>query len=113
VSTRGVPGFVGWLLDGNGSRDRHDLVIDADGSFRWGPWSGYIDAWSSEFALFVIRPERLGQDFADYGERAGITIEGDEMRIWLPDLGRDRDVDIGAAVEDIDSPDTAFRKIGG
>jgi hypothetical protein len=53
---------------------------------------------------------RLGQRFADYGASATITIVGDEMRIWLPDLGQDRDVDFGDAVEDIDSPDMAFRK---
>jgi hypothetical protein len=101
------------LPPGSVPDNRHDLVIDADGSFRWGSWSGYVDASGSGFALFVVRPARLGQDFVDYGASAGITIEGDEMRIWLPDLGRDRDVDIGAAVEDIDSPDMAFRKVGG
>jgi len=33
------------------------------------------------------------------------------MQVWLPDLGQDRDVDFGAAVEHIDSPDMAFRKV--
>jgi hypothetical protein len=90
--------------------NRHDLLIEDDGSFRWGSWSGHVEATGAGFALYVERPDRLGQRFIDYGTSAGITIDGDEMRIWLPDLGRDRDVDIGAAVEDIDSPDMAFRR---
>jgi hypothetical protein len=99
------------LPPGSVPDNRHDLVIEADGSFRWGSWSGHVDASGSGFALFVVRPGRLGQRFVDYGASAGITIAGDEMRLWLPDLGRDRDVDIGTAVEDIDSPDMAFRKV--
>jgi hypothetical protein len=35
------------------------------------------------------------------------------MQIWLPDLGQDRDVDFGDAVEDIDSPDMEFRRVRG
>jgi hypothetical protein len=35
------------------------------------------------------------------------------MRIWLPDLGQDRDVDRGEeVVDDNDSPDMAFRRTG-
>jgi hypothetical protein len=98
------------LPPGSVPDNRHDMVIEADGSFRWGSWSGHIDASGSGFALVVSRPMRLGQRFADYGASATITIVGDEMRIWLPDLGQDRDVDFGDAVEDIDSPDMAFRK---
>jgi hypothetical protein len=30
------------------------------------------------------------------------------LKIWLPDLGADRDIDVGNAGEDIDSPDLAF-----
>jgi hypothetical protein len=33
-----------------------------------------------------------------------ISIVGNRMRFWLPDLGQDRDVDFGDAVEDIDPP---------
>jgi hypothetical protein len=35
------------------------------------------------------------------------------MQVWLPDLGQDRDVDFGDAVEDIDSPDMEFRRVRG
>ena len=101
------------LPPGSVPDNRHDLVIEANGSFQWGPWSGYIHASNNGFALFLVRPQRMGQRFIDYGASAGITVVGDEMRIWLPDLGRDRDVDIGTAVEDIDSPDMAFRKASG
>lgn len=101
------------LPPGSVPDNRHDLVIDDDGSFRWGSWSGHVEATGTGFALYVERPERLGRRFMDYGASAGVTIDGDEMRIWLPDLGRDRDVDIGAAVEDIDSPDMAFRRAKG
>ena len=101
------------LPPGSVPDNRHDLVIDAGGSFRWGSWSGRVEAMGSDFALVVVRPQRLGQRFIDYGASAGITVVGDDMRIWLPDLGRDRDVDIGAAVEDIDSPDMAFRRAKG
>ena len=101
------------LPPGSVPDNRHHLVIEADGSFRWGSWADHVDASGSGFALFVVHPVRLGQRFIDYGASAGISIVRDAMRIWLPDLGRDRDVDIGAAVEDIDSPDMSFRRANG
>lgn len=109
-SLTGVPNAK--LPPGSVPDNRHDLVIQEDGSFRWGSWSGHVDASESGFALYVVRPERLGRRFIDYGASAAITIDGNAMRIWLPDLGRDRDVDIGDAVDDIDSPDMAFRRVG-
>lgn len=101
------------LPPGSVPDNRHDLVIDDDGSFRWGTWVGHVSGSNKEFALLVVRPAGLRQRFDEYRASVGISIVGRAMQIWLPDLGQDRDVDFGAAVEDIDSADMAFRRVDG
>jgi len=88
--------------------NRHDLVISRTGTFRWGRWSGIVRGAGTRFSLEVTAPAPLAQRFDDYGAAIGILRDGDGIQIWLPDLGQDRDVDIGSAVEDIDPPDVAF-----
>jgi hypothetical protein len=34
-----------------------------------------------------------------------------KMLLVIPDLGQDRDIDLGQAAEDIDSPDMLFRRL--
>jgi hypothetical protein len=88
--------------------NRHDLVIAPDGTFTWGSWSGMASGAQDRFSLVVTDPSTLARRFDDYGASITIVLVDDEMRIWLPDLGRDRDVDVGTAVEDIDARDMAF-----
>jgi hypothetical protein len=90
--------------------NRHDLLIAEDGTFRWGPWSGTVSGAGTRFAMDVTAPSSLARRFDDYGASIGLVRDAAELRIWLPDLGLDRDVDVGAAVEDIDSPDMAFTR---
>jgi hypothetical protein len=101
------------LPPGSVPDNRRDLVIRNDGSFRWGTWFGHVDGSGTEFALFIARPADLRQRFDDFGASVSISIVGHRMQIWLPDLGQDRDVDFGDAVEDIDSPDMEFRRVRG
>ena len=92
--------------------NRHDLVISPDGEFRWGRWSGVVSGAGTRFSMDVTGPASLAQRFDDYGAGIGVLRDGDELHIWLPDLGQDRDVDVGSAVEDIDAPDMAFVRAG-
>jgi hypothetical protein len=101
------------LPPGSVPDNRHDLLIRNDGSFRWGTWFGHVDGSGTEFDLFIARPPGLRQRFDDFGASVSISIVGHTMHIWLPDLGQDRDVDFGDAVEDIDSPDMEFRRVRG
>lgn len=103
----------GELPPGSVPDNRRDLVIRNDGSFRWGTWFGYVNGSGTEFALFIARPAGLRQRFDDFGASVSISIVGRRIQIWLPDLGQDRDVDFGDAVEDIDSPDMEFRRVRG
>ena len=107
----GVPSAE--LPPGSVPDDRRDLVIRNDGSFRWGTWFGHIDGSGTEFDLFIARPAGLRQRFDDFGASVSISIVGNRMQIRFPDLGEDRDVDFGDAVEDIDSPDMMFRRVRG
>ena len=109
VDWRSASGAASWF----GPDNRRDLVIRNDGSFRWGTWFGHVDGSGTEFALFIARPAGLRQRFDDFGASVSIPIVGRRMQIWLPDLGQDRDVDFGDAVEDIDSPDMEFRRVRG
>ena len=63
--------------------------------------------------LLIARPTDLRQRFDDFAASVSISIVGNRMQFWLPDLGQDRDVDFGDAVEDIDSPDMEFRRVRG
>ena len=108
ASLTGVPPAE--LPPGSVPDNRRDLVIRNDGSFRWGTWFGRADGSGTEFDLFIARPAGLRQRFDDFGASLSISIVGHRMQIWLPDLGQDRDVDFGDAVEDIDSPDMEFRR---
>lgn len=101
------------LPPGSVPDNRHDFVIHESGSFRWGTWSGRVEGSGNDFLLVVERPRRLGRRFAEYQASVGAWIDGNRLQVWLPDLGQDRDLDFGAAVEDIDSPDMAFRRAGG
>jgi hypothetical protein len=99
------------LPPGSVPDNRHDIVIDETGSFHWGAWSGHVEGSGKDFLLLVDQPPQLGRRFAEYQASVAAWIEGNRMQVWLPDLGVDRDVDLGAAVEDIDSPDMAFRSV--
>ena len=101
------------LPPGSVPDNRRDLVIRSDGSFRWGTWLGHVDGSGMEFDLSIARPAGLRQRFDDFGASESISIVGHRMRIGLPDLGQDRDVDFGDAVEDIDSPEMEFRRLRG
>ena len=101
------------LPSGSVPDNRRDLVIRSDGSFRWGTWFGHVDGSGTEFDLFIARPAGLRQRFDDFGASVSISIVGHRMQIGLPDLGQDRDVDFGDAVDDFDSPDMEFRRVRG
>ena len=101
------------LPPGSVPDNRRDLVIRSDGSFRWGTWFGHVDGSGYEFDLFIARPAGLRQRFDDFGASVSISIVGHRMQIGLPDLGQDRDVDFGDAVDDFDSPDMEFRRVRG
>jgi hypothetical protein len=100
------------LPPGSVPDNRHDIVIDETGSFHWGSWSGHVEGSGNDLKLFVEQPRELGRRFAEYQASVSAWIAGGRMKVWLPDLGQDRDVDFGTAVEDIDSPDMAFRRLG-
>jgi hypothetical protein len=108
VRLTGVP--LSMLPEGALRGPRDDIVIRADGSFRWGSWEGFVQASAGTFGMFVTRPGTLRQRFDRYNASVGIVIVAGEMQIWLPDLGQDRDIDVGQAQEDIDSPDLLFRR---
>jgi hypothetical protein len=78
-----------------------------------GTWFGHVDGSDPGSALLIAGPTDLRQRFDDFGASVSISIVGNRMQIWLPDLGQDRDVDVGDAVEDIDSPDMEFRQVRG
>jgi len=51
-----------------------------------------------------------------HGDRlpVGIAIVGVRLKVWLPDLGVDRDIDRGETVgtgQDADAPDMLFRRV--
>jgi hypothetical protein len=92
--------------------NRHDLIVEEDATFRWGRWGGRIKGSGSQFELFVTEPATLRTRFEDYGASISVVVTGQQLRMWLPDLGQDRDLDVGDAVEDIDSPDMAYRRSG-
>jgi hypothetical protein len=58
-----------------------------------------------------MRPANLRRRFEEYNASVGIVIVHGEMQVWLPDLGQDRDIDVGQSQEDIDSPDMLFRRV--
>jgi hypothetical protein len=78
-----------------------------------GTWLGHVDGSDPGSALLIAGPTDLRQRFDDFGASVSISIVGNRMQIWLPDRGQDRDVDVGDAVEDIDSPDMEFRRVRG
>jgi hypothetical protein len=88
--------------------NRNDLVIAADGSFRWGGWTGMVTGAGTDFLLDITAPPALRERFDFYGAAIVVLRDGRTLKIWLPDLGADRDVDVGSAGDDIDSPDLAF-----
>jgi hypothetical protein len=109
ASLTGVPPSL--LPDGALRDSRADIIIRGDGTFRWGRWTGYVEGSAGEFGMFVTRPANLRRRFAEYNASVGIVVVHDEMRVWLSDLGQDRDIDVGQAQEDIDSPDMLFRRL--
>jgi hypothetical protein len=111
---RGAPHFT--PLPAGALRGPHDdLLIRADGTFKWGTWSGSVSGSSASLTLLVQHPSRpTWRSF--YGDRlpVGIAIDGDRLQVWLPDLGVDRDIDRGLAVgtgQDADAPDMLFRRV--
>jgi hypothetical protein len=88
--------------------NRNDLAIAEDGSFRWGGWTGTVTGAGTDFLLDITAPAALRERFDFYGAAIVILRDGRTLKIWLPDLGADRDIDKGSAGEDIDSPDLAF-----
>lgn len=93
--------------------NQHDLFVGQDATFKWGQWAGRIEGSRSQFKLFVTKPATLRNRFVDYGASINVVVADQHMRIWLPDLGQDRDVDRGEeVVDDNDSPDMAFRRTG-
>jgi hypothetical protein len=109
ASLTGVP--PSQLPEGALRDSRADIIIRGDGTFRWGRWTGYIEGSAGTFGMFVTRPANLRRRFEEYNASVGIVIEHDEMRVGLPDLGQDRDIDVGQTQEDIDSPDMLFRRV--
>lgn len=93
--------------------NQHDLFVGQDATFKWGQGAGRIEGSRSQFKLFVTKPTTIRNRFVDYGGSINVVVAGQHMRIWLPDLGQDRDVDRGEeVVDDNDSPDMAFRWTG-
>jgi hypothetical protein len=88
--------------------NRSDLVIAADGSYRWGAWRGTVTGAGTDFLLDITAPAALRERFDFYGAAIVVLRDGRTLKIWLPDLGADRDIDFGTAGEDIDSPDLAL-----
>jgi hypothetical protein len=109
ASLTGVPPSL--LPDGALPDSRDDIIIRGDGTFRWGRWTGYIEGSGGKFGMFVMRPANLRRRFEEYNASIGIVIVHGEMQVWLPDLGQDRDIDVGQSQEDIDSPDMLFRRV--
>jgi hypothetical protein len=111
VSRTGVP--VSLLPSGAVRGPRDDIIIRADGSFRWGHWSGFVGIGGSgfRFALFPTQPAKLRRRFEEYNAGVGISTVRGKMLLVIPDLGQDRDIDLGQAAEDIDSPDMVFRRL--
>jgi hypothetical protein len=109
ASLTGVPPSL--LPDGALRDSRDDIVIRGDGTFGWGRWTGYIEGSDGKFGMFVMRPANLRRRFEEYNASVGIVIVHGEMQVWLPDLGQDRDIDVGQSQEDIDSPDMLFRRV--
>jgi hypothetical protein len=109
TSLTGVPPAL--LPDGALRDSRADIIIRGDGTFRWGRWAGYLEGSAGKFGMFVTRPANLRRRFEEYNASIGLVIDHDEMRVWLPDLGQDRDIDVGQTQEDIDSPDMLFRRV--
>jgi len=99
------------LTPGSIPDNRHDIVIFEDGSYRWGRWSGSVEGADGEFSMYLDRPLALRRRFDDYNAVVSLLLEGDELEVWLPDLGIDRDIDRGAAGEDIDDADMLFRRV--
>ena len=62
----------------------------------------------TDFLLDITAPAALREWFDFYGAAIVVLRDGRTLKIWLPDLGADRDIDVGSAGEDIDSPDLAF-----
>ena len=92
--------------------NRRDIVIQDDGAFRWGAWSGRVERSDREYVLFVKRPARLSRRFDEYDAGVGVQLLDGMLRVWLSDLGQDRDLDRGEEVQqDIDSPDMTFRRV--
>ena len=92
--------------------NRRDIVIQDDGAFRWGAWSGRVEGSDREYVLFVKRPARLSRRFDEYDAGVRVQLLDGMLRVWLPDLGQDRDLDRGEEVQDdIDSPDMTFRRV--
>jgi len=88
-----------------------DIAIGDDGTFRWGVWSGHVEGSDREYVLFVRRPPRLSRRFDEYNAGVSVQLLDGVLRVWLPDLGIDRDLDRGEAHEDIDSPDMTFLRV--
>lgn len=111
VSLTGVP--VSLLPPGAVRGPRDDIVIRADGSFRWGHWSGFLkfDVAGDKFGMYPTLPTKLRRRFEEYNAGVGISIVRGKMAVILPDLGQDRDIDLGQAAEDIDSPDMMFHRL--
>lgn len=65
----------------------------------------------TSITLLVTRPTKLAWRFYGPSLPVGVRIVGHELQIFLPDLGADRDVDLGQAREDIDSPDMLFHRL--
>jgi hypothetical protein len=62
--------------------------------------------------MFVRRPVRLSRRFDEYDAGVGVQLLDGMLRVWLPDLGQDRDLDRGEEVQDdVDSPDMKFRRV--
>lgn len=83
-------------------------MIAADGSFRWGGWTATVAGAGTDFLLDIAAPAALRERLNFYGAAIVVLRAGRTLKIWLPDLGADRDIDVGSAGEDIDSPDLAF-----
>jgi len=109
---KSITGVAPMNLPPGAVRDnRGDIVIGDDGTFRWGVWSGHVEGSDREYVLFVRRPPRLSRRFDEYHAGVSVQFLDGVLRVWLPDLGKDRDLDRGEAHEDIDSPDMTFLRV--